>query len=121
MRTTGRERVERIRKNRVALEEQRALFPVPQKDVVGVNTASQKDAASSKSRSPVSGEVIVAFVGVWVICSLYIAVAYGIVRGLHALGLGGLFIPVIFIDFFLWRSFTRQTRYSRYVPFIWWL
>lgn len=114
VRTTRRERIERRRKNMAALEAERATF---QQQPCGTNQASNH----TSSRKWISPEILFAFAIVFVLCGISDAVFYAIGMGLRALSLGGLVLPLVFIDFLLWHARSKPKRYRKYLPFVWWL
>ena len=42
-------------------------------------------------------------------------------KGLNAIGLGKLTFPLVWLDFFLYKLMKKPQRYSKYLPFLWWL
>ena len=115
VRTTRRERAERVRQNIAELNAERAATRV------AISSQKTEDAnTETASRSHFGGEVLLAFVIVFVLWGMSTAVIYAIGLGLRALRLGSLFIPLVFVDFVLWRNLSRPKRNSKYLPFIWW-
>jgi hypothetical protein len=104
---------EQVRRNMATLEaEQTAATTI----------AQQKEDMNTNTSSGIffDHEVLLAFVVVFVLCGLSYIAAYWIGVSLRAIRLGSLFIPLVFIDFALWRNLSKPKRHSKYLPFIWW-